>query len=192
MQLTFLQEDLLRSMQGKAGSAAGKKASAKSQLPLLPLAAKPAAAPARATAPAVKPKPAQPAAAPAKSETAFKTISEAADMLGVQQHVLRFWESKFPQIKPTKLAGGRRYYRPEDMDVLSRIHHLLYKQGYTIKGALKAFSKPDDISLAQKISSLPKINVDKTKAHFSQRELGQIAAIRGELIELKETLRPYI
>lgn len=73
-----------------------------------------------------------------KSPEAFKTISEAAEELGVEQHVLRFWETKFTQIKPLKRRGGRRYYRPEDMEVLHRIRHLLYKQGFTIKGAKQA------------------------------------------------------
>ena len=78
-----------------------------------------------------------------KSPEAFKTISEAAEELGVEQHVLRFWETKFTQIKPLKRRGGRRYYRPEDMEVLHRIRHLLYKQGFTIKGAKKAMQAKD-------------------------------------------------
>lgn len=72
-----------------------------------------------------------------KSASAFRTISEVADELKVQQHVLRFWESKFSQIKPLKRGGGRRYYRPEDVDLLKNIHHLLYQEGYTIKGVQK-------------------------------------------------------
>lgn len=72
-----------------------------------------------------------------KSASAFRTISEVAKELGLPQHVLRFWESKFPQIKPMKRGGGRRYYRPEDMDVLIRIRNLLYNDGYTIKGVQK-------------------------------------------------------
>jgi len=72
-----------------------------------------------------------------KSETAFRTISEVADVLDVQQHVLRFWETKFSQIRPLKRGGGRRYYRPEDLALLKRIHHLLYTEGYTIKGVQK-------------------------------------------------------
>tara|TARA_Y100001936_G_scaffold242159_1_gene279021 strand:+ start:490 stop:1221 length:732 start_codon:yes stop_codon:yes gene_type:complete len=71
---------------------------------------------------------------PRKSKTAFKTISEVATHLGVPQHVLRFWETKFSLISPMKRGGGRRYYRPEDVVVIERIHDLLYKQGYTIKG----------------------------------------------------------
>lgn len=69
-----------------------------------------------------------------KAPTAFRTISEVADELHIPQHVLRFWETKFPQIKPLKRGGGRRYYRPEDIQLLRRISDLLYIQGYTIKG----------------------------------------------------------
>ena len=72
-----------------------------------------------------------------KSATAFRTISEVAGALDLPQHVLRFWESKFPQIKPMKRGGGRRYYRPEDLDILRRIKSLLYGDGYTIKGVQK-------------------------------------------------------
>jgi DNA-binding transcriptional MerR regulator len=76
---------------------------------------------------------------PDKTPDAFKTISEAAVILSLPQYVLRFWESKFKQIKPLKMRGGRRYYRPEDIETLQTIKNLLYKEGYTIKGARKAF-----------------------------------------------------
>jgi|SRR5580658_525873 DNA-binding transcriptional MerR regulator len=69
-----------------------------------------------------------------KSAGAFRTISEVADELEVPQHVLRFWESKFPQIRPLKRGGGRRYYRPEDVVLLRRVAQLLYQEGYTIRG----------------------------------------------------------
>ena len=69
-----------------------------------------------------------------KSAAAFRTISEVASELDVPPHVLRFWETKFSQIRPMKRGGGRRYYRPEDVDLLRRIRELLYKDGYTIKG----------------------------------------------------------
>lgn len=72
-----------------------------------------------------------------KAAGAFLTISEVADELDVQQHVLRFWETKFSQVKPLKRGGGRRYYRPEDVALLRRIHTLLYVEGYTIKGVQK-------------------------------------------------------
>ena len=71
---------------------------------------------------------------PKKSPTAFRTISEVAEELHIPQHVLRFWETKFPQVKPLKRGGGRRYYRPDDITLLRRISDLLYIQGYTIKG----------------------------------------------------------
>ena len=69
-----------------------------------------------------------------KAPNAFRTISEVADELHIPQHVLRFWETKFPQVKPLKRGGGRRYYRPDDIQLLRRISDLLYTQGYTIKG----------------------------------------------------------
>ena len=69
-----------------------------------------------------------------KSAAAFRTISEVAEELDVPQHVLRFWESKFNQIRPMKRGGGRRYYRPEDVRLLRRIRHLLYTDGFTIRG----------------------------------------------------------
>lgn len=73
----------------------------------------------------------------AKSDTAFRTISEVAEDLDVPQHVLRFWETKFTQIRPMKRGGGRRYYRPEDVTLLRRIRALLYEDGFTIKGVQK-------------------------------------------------------
>ena len=69
-----------------------------------------------------------------KSPDAFRTISEAAEELDLPQHVLRFWETRFSQIKPMKRGGGRRYYRPADVDLLKGIRHLLYDKGYTIRG----------------------------------------------------------
>jgi DNA-binding transcriptional MerR regulator len=72
-----------------------------------------------------------------KSAAAFRTISEVSDELEVPQHVLRFWETKFTQVRPMKRGGGRRYYRPEDIELLRRIRDLLYSDGYTIKGVQK-------------------------------------------------------
>jgi DNA-binding transcriptional MerR regulator len=69
-----------------------------------------------------------------KAPDAFRTISEVADDLDIPQHVLRFWETRFPQIKPMKRSGGRRYYRPDDIDLLRGIRRLLYGEGYTIRG----------------------------------------------------------
>lgn len=78
-----------------------------------------------------------PSTASGKSAGAFRTISEVAAELDLPQHVLRFWESKFPHIRPLKRGGGRRYYRPEDVMLLRRIRDLLYSEGYTIKGVQK-------------------------------------------------------
>ena len=69
-----------------------------------------------------------------KAPDAFRTISEVAEELDIPQHVLRFWETRFAQIKPMKRSGGRRYYRPDDVDLLKGIRHLLYGEGYTIRG----------------------------------------------------------
>ena len=69
-----------------------------------------------------------------KAPDAFRTISEVADDLDIPQHVLRFWETRFAQIKPMKRSGGRRYYRPDDVDLLKGIRRLLYSEGYTIRG----------------------------------------------------------
>ena len=69
-----------------------------------------------------------------KAPDAFRTISEVAEEIDVPQHVLRFWESRFPQIRPMKRGGGRRYYRPDDVDLLRGVRHLLYGEGYTIRG----------------------------------------------------------
>ena len=88
-----------------------------------------------------------------KAPDAYRTISEVGEDLDIAQHVLRFWETRFPQIKPLKRGGGRRYYRPDDVELLKGIRHLLYKEGYTIKGvqrilkeqgprAVQAFARP--------------------------------------------------
>ena len=92
-----------------------------------------------------------------KAPSAFRTISEVADTLDLPQHVLRFWETKFKQIRPMKRGGGRRYYRPEDVALLRRIQSLLYDEGYTIKGvqkllrdgALKKADLPEETSVAK-------------------------------------------
>ena len=122
-----------------------------------------------------------------KAPTAFKTISEASALLNVPQHVLRFWESRFSQIKPLKMGGGRRYYRPEDIDILSKIQNLLYKQGYTIKGAKKAFEAKDLKKTS--IENVPSINKDII---LTDKQKKQVSAIRQELLNLREVLRPYL
>jgi len=130
-----------------------------------------------------------------KSSEAFKNINEAAKFLGVPQHVLRFWESRFAQIKPLKLAGGRRYYRPEDMDVLVTIKNLLYKQGYTIKGAKKAFSMRKHAPAAPVENTLPEshqIAQPAKKRVLTDKQKSQLAVLRQELSELRAQLKVYI
>ncbi len=111
-----------------------------------------------------------------KSPEAYKTIREVADLLGVQPHVLRFWESRFAQVKPMKMRGSRRYYRPQDVQALQTIHQLLYAQGYTIEGAQKMLDEA--------------LTTPAPDAEEQRRS--QLAVIRHELLALKETLKPFL
>ena len=122
-----------------------------------------------------------------KDPAAFKTISEAAKLLDVPQHVLRFWESRFSQIKPLKMNGGRRYYRPQDIDILSTIKHLLYKQGYTIKGAKKAFSTEKQMIAALKVEQQPVV-----VAAPSDTSKFQLKALRQELMDFRDHIKMCI
>ncbi len=93
----------------------------------------------------------------AKSASAFKTISEVSAETTVPQHVLRFWEAKFTQLRPLKRGGGRRYYRPEDVALLQRIRRLLHEEGYTIKGVQKVLreGKSDEVPHTSKLAKMP-------------------------------------
>lgn len=108
-----------------------------------------------------------------KSDKAYRTISEAASELDVATHVLRFWETKFPEIQPMKRSGGRRYYRPEDVDILKKIQHLLYSEGYTIRGVQSFLQKG---GLKQNVSEQ-----NTTDRYCSQNTL-------NELLEISELL----
>jgi DNA-binding transcriptional MerR regulator len=108
--------------------------------------------------------PAQSASTPArrsgKSETAFRTIGEVAEDLDIPAHVLRFWESKFTQLKPLKRGGGRRYYRPEDIQLLRHIRQCLYQEGYTIRGVQKLLggeTAADRSSEASEVAEAPSL-----------------------------------
>ena len=92
-----------------------------------------------------------------KTPEAFRTISEAAQELDVPQHVLRFWETKFSHVRPLKRGGGRRYYRPSDIDLLRGVRTLLYDEGYTIKGVQKLFREqgPRFVSTANSAGPTP-------------------------------------
>lgn len=110
-----------------------------------------------------------------KAAEAFRTISEVATELDVPKHVLRFWEGKFPQIRPMKRGGGRRYYRPEDMELLRGIRHLLHAQGYTIKGVqkilreegvdeVKVYGREEVVPVAKKRGRKPLASSSKGRA----------------------------
>ncbi len=136
----------------------------------------------------------KPAPVQDKNLEAFKTISETADMLSLPQHVLRFWESKFGTIKPLKLRGGRRYYRPQDIEALLTIKHLLYKEGYTIKGAKRAINhnrRKDAPMPVEKPAKRRKTEVMDDAPLFAALEPApvprkdELKKIHGELLELR-------
>ncbi|MCZ2159019.1 MerR family transcriptional regulator [Bartonella sp. 220] len=104
-----------------------------------------------------------------KSSDAFRTISEVAELLELPQHVLRFWETRFRQIKPMKRGGGRRYYRPTDIELLNGIKQLLYDQGYTIKGVQRLL-KENGIAFVTAFGNgdLEAMNVVIEKKHAGQ------------------------
>jgi DNA-binding transcriptional MerR regulator len=138
-----------------------------------------------------------------KSPDAFRTISEVAEEMDLPQHVLRFWETRFPQIKPLKRGGGRRYYRPDDVDLLRAIKQLLYGEGYTIKGVQKLLRDQGVASVAR--SRVVRDGGEKAKAAEPQVEaqvaagptaegapgpqLSDVAALRAVLVDLREAER---
>jgi DNA-binding transcriptional MerR regulator len=121
----------------------------------------------------------------AKSAEAFRTISEVADELEVPQHVLRFWESKFPQVKPLKRAGGRRYYRPDDIVLLRRIRQCLYDQGYTIKGVQKLLREG---ALKHDEPPRPAPASPLQRSAKPEKLRAALAEIRDELVALRDLL----
>jgi DNA-binding transcriptional MerR regulator len=117
-----------------------------------------------------------------KSADAFRTISEVADDLEVPQHVLRFWETKFSQVRPLKRGGGRRYYRPADVALLRRIRDLLYAEGYTIKGVQRLLRegpvKDDPAPPA------------KAKSSLTAQQRKALQQLLDELIDIRRELAP--
>jgi len=114
-----------------------------------------------------------------KSADAFRTISEAAAELSLPQHVLRFWETRFTQIKPLKRGGGRRYYRPEDILLLKGICHLLYEQGFTIKGVQRILKEdgPRHVIAIGEAGSLDALEQSDVKTTDSEiRQIGADSA----------------
>lgn len=133
-----------------------------------------------------------------KSDSAFRTISEVAEDLNVPQHVLRFWETKFSQVKPMKRGGGRRYYRPEDVALLKKIHTLLYAEGYTIKGVqklLKGVSKVQVLAEQQQASkafgdNLPK--VEGPAIHAEDEHVLVLKSVLNELLEMRAKVQEIL
>lgn len=140
-----------------------------------------------------------------KSADAFRTISEVADELEVPQHVLRFWETKFAQIRPLKRGGGRRYYRPEDIDLLRAIRGLLYDKGYTIKGVQKLIREgglkladgevvPDipgalEGEEASPVDAVAGHDLPLFRASLTADQVRDVKAAVGELTDLRDRLR---
>ena len=116
-----------------------------------------------------------------KSAEAFRTISEVAQELAIPQHVVRFWESKFSQVKPLKRGGGRRYYRPENVALLRNIRTLLYNEGYTIKGVQKLLREGQVSREDALVKSIDSGRLSDTQRH-------ELNAIIDELTELKKLL----
>lgn len=132
-----------------------------------------------------------------KSAAAFRTISEVATDLDVPQHVLRFWETKFTQVRPMKRGGGRRYYRPEDVDLLRSIRTLLYDDGYTIKGVQKLLregglkpAEADDRSESADVTSAapPAPPQAAASGGISAEQRAELKSILGELEAVRKLL----
>tara|TARA_Y100001001_G_C7837019_1_gene249196 strand:- start:108 stop:647 length:540 start_codon:yes stop_codon:yes gene_type:complete len=140
-----------------------------------------------------------------KAPGAFRTIREVAEELNVAQHVLRFWETKFTQVKPLKRGGGRRYYRPEDVALLKHIHHLLYTAGYTIKGVQKLFKGQtknqivagliESGSIEAAPAPVAQISYDETvelparKTSLTNKQRSILEAMLGELKEMRSIVK---
>jgi DNA-binding transcriptional MerR regulator len=135
-----------------------------------------------------------------KSGTAFRTTGEVAEELGLQAHVLRFWETKFPEVKPLKRGGGRRYYRPEDVDLLRRIRQHLYQEGYTIRGVQKLLREgvlqgeapPPDARPRPKLLQVEKIarpgEIAASTSPSREQLQTALEEVRRELLEIRALL----
>jgi len=115
-----------------------------------------------------------------KASDAFRTISEVADHLDIPPHVLRFWETKFTTLRPLKRSGGRRYYRPDDVALLERIRDLLYKDGFTIKGAQKHLDNRQSANVPVAAAAVATDGLSEA--------LAALESARGSLAHLRETL----
>lgn len=123
-----------------------------------------------------------------KSKAAFRTIAEVAEELGIATHVLRFWETKFPQIKPMKRSGGRRYYRPDDVELVKLIRDFLYEKRYTIEGVQKLFKEKGLKNILGE--EIQKDFFEETAAAIELNEESRelIASVQNELKAMSEEL----
>jgi DNA-binding transcriptional MerR regulator len=112
----------------------------------------------------------------AKSPDAFRTISEVSELLDVPQHVLRFWEAKFTQVRPLKRAGGRRYYRSDDIDLLKGVRALLYNEGLTIKGVQKVLREQGAKHVAE-VGRVGAKTARKSSEALTPRDIGPLPAL---------------
>jgi len=117
-----------------------------------------------------------------KSPSAFRTISEVAEKLDLPAHVLRFWETKFSQVRPIKRGGGRRYYRPEDVELIRHIRSLLYDEGYTIKGVQKLMREGNlkKSHLTPSSSDIGSLEPNNLKSEI-QDAIDELRALRAEI-----------
>ncbi len=123
-----------------------------------------------------------------KSKAAFRTIAEVAEELGVATHVLRFWETKFPQIKPMKRSGGRRYYRPDDVEIVKTIKDFLYEKRYTIEGVQKVFKEKglknllgEEIQKDFFTEVVPDVKLDLQSREMITNLIAELKGMRNEL-----------
>ena len=122
-----------------------------------------------------------------KSEHAFRTIGELASDLGVPQHILRYWETRFPQLRPLQRAGNRRYYRPDDVALARRIHRLLNQDGYTIRG-VQQLLKSGGASASEEAASSPLASAPVSADHPNPFPAAALRALRQTLADaLEET-----
>lgn len=121
-----------------------------------------------------------------KDPSAFRTIGELSEELGVAQHILRYWESKFPQLKPLQRAGNRRYYRPADVELARRIHDLLANHGYTIRGVQKLLDAkaeaPVEMSSAGPIAPQPQPQPETPAVPASAVDFERLIGLRDRLV----------
>lgn len=120
-----------------------------------------------------------------KAPGAFKTIGELSTELGVAQHILRYWETKFPQLRPLQRAGNRRYYRPADVDLARTIHRLLNSEGYTVRGVQKVLRSKDPAPPLEPINSQPSPAMS-AGISAPKVDVGRLKALRQHLAALIE------